>query len=136
MSKKHQKKEKSIIKEDAGFIDKQDLNEYFRNFFKRYCGYNFISIDPSQASHLSCIKIHKTIPVMTDPNPTTYVSPSMQLIKVVHIEDEHFEGMIVDRNGMCAFGNPLMPMKEVVEKVPDIGKNPDNTKIEYESDTI
>lgn len=108
---------KPSVPEDASFVPGDDVVTYLRNFFRRFAGYNFVSLSRPDKEGRAEIVMHKTIPAM-DANGV-YASPSCIPLLVTKVSRPDFEGLVVDKAGHGFFGDPFRPITE--SKVPAIG---------------
>jgi len=108
---------KPAIPEDAKFVSSDDVVAYLRSFFKRFAGYNFVSLSKPDDSGTAEIVVHKVIPAMDQRG--VYRSPECIPVLATKVSRKEFEGLVVDKTGNGFFGDPFHPIAE--SKVPAIG---------------
>ena len=130
---RHQKSSgEDTVSESMTFVSRDQFLDYLRKIMTRYSGYQFISVSKplksTNGKYDVIIKVHRSIPIQDKYGH--YHSDMDQFVRFVQVEEQEFEGLIMDRNKNYAFGNPFTHHFDNVvdEKIPNLGKEKVLTK--------
>lgn len=91
-------------------IPKDEMYEYMYSLFKRYAGYTCVSLSKPGSvyeegidKNVVPITMHKYVPALNEKGK--YVSPGDKVVEFVKINNDKFEGVIMDRYKRIALGD-------------------------------